>query len=76
METRQSRSGTIERDGVRLSYSVAGEGPPLLMIQGVGLPGRAWQPQIEALRERYTVITFDNRGVGGSDGRSRSADDR
>jgi len=68
METRQSRAGTIERNGVRLSYWVAGQGPPLLLIQGVGLPGRAWQPQIEPLRERYTVISFDNRGVGGSDG--------
>ena len=40
----------------------------MLLIQGVGLPGRAWLPQVEALRERFTVITFDNRGVGGSDG--------
>jgi len=58
---------TIERNGVRLSYSIEGEGPAVLLIQGVGLPGRAWLPQIEALRERFTVITFDNRGVGGSD---------
>ena len=57
----------IERNGVRLSYSIEGEGPPVLLIQGVGLPGRAWLPQVEALRERFTVITFDNRGVGGSD---------
>jgi pimeloyl-ACP methyl ester carboxylesterase len=68
MEAPQSRSRTIERSGVRLSYSVEGEGPPLLLIQGVGLPGRAWLPQVEGLRERFTVITFDNRGVGGSDG--------
>ena len=53
---------------MRLSYSIEGEGPPVILIQGVGLPGRAWLPQIEALRERFTVITFDNRGVGGSDG--------
>jgi pimeloyl-ACP methyl ester carboxylesterase len=58
----------IERNGVRLSYSIEGQGPAVLLIQGVGLPGRAWLPQVEGLRERFTVITFDNRGVGGSDG--------
>src|SRR4030095_14295410 len=68
MNTRQLRSRTIERNGVRLSYSIEGEGPPVLLIQGVGLPGRAWQPQVEALRGGYTVLTFDNRGVGASDG--------
>ena len=68
METGQSRSRTIERNGVRLSYSVEGEGPPLLLIQGVGLPGRGWLPQVVGLRKRFTVITFDNRGVGASDG--------
>ena len=68
MPARESGSRTIERHGVRLSYSVDGEGPPLLLIQGVGLPGRGWLPQVVGLRQRFTVITFDNRGVGGSDG--------
>ena len=59
---------TIERDGVRLSYTVEGQGPAVLVLQGVGLPAFAWSPQVAALRERYTVIAVDNRGVGGSDG--------
>ena len=64
----QSGNRTIERDQVRLSYSVVGEGPAVLLIQGVGLPGTGWLPQIEALRSRFTVIAVDNRGVGGSAG--------
>jgi pimeloyl-ACP methyl ester carboxylesterase len=36
------------------------------LVQGVGLIGRGWQPQIDGLRDRYTVITFDNRGIGDS----------
>ena len=66
----QSLSGyrTIDRDGVRVSYTVEGSGPPVLLIQGVGLPGIGWLPQIEALRDRFTVIAVDNRGVGGSAG--------
>ena len=50
----QSLSGyrTIDRDGVRVSYSVEGSGPPVLLIQGVGVPGIGWLPQIEALRDR------------------------
>jgi pimeloyl-ACP methyl ester carboxylesterase len=37
-----------------------------LLIQGVGLPGIGWLPQIEGLQDRFTVIAVDNRGVGGS----------
>jgi len=28
--------------------------------------GAGWQPQVEALAEHYTCLTFDNRGMGGS----------
>jgi pimeloyl-ACP methyl ester carboxylesterase len=65
---RRSRHRTLVRDGIRLSYSVEGTGPPVLLIQGVGLPGIGWLPQIEALDSRFTVIAVDNRGVGGSAG--------
>ncbi|HUQ87261.1 MAG TPA: alpha/beta hydrolase, partial [Vicinamibacterales bacterium] len=68
MDTSESRAKTIERNGVRLSYSVEGEGSPLLLLQGVGLPGHAWRPQVDVLRERFRVVTVDNRGVGGSSG--------
>ena len=57
---------TLERDGCRLSYEVVGRGPPVLLIQGVGVHGGGWRPQVEALADRYTCLTFDNRGMGRS----------
>jgi len=57
---------TIEAEGARLHYDRAGAGPPLLLVQGVGVIGRGWQPQVDGLCDRFTVITFDNRGIGAS----------
>jgi pimeloyl-ACP methyl ester carboxylesterase len=52
--------------GARLSYSRTGTGGAVLLIQGVGAIGNAWRPQVEALSQHYSVITFDNRGIGAS----------
>ena len=53
--------------GARVHYSVTGRGDAVLLIQGVGAVGGAWRPQVEALSDRYRVITFDNRGIGASE---------
>jgi aminoacrylate hydrolase len=57
---------TIESAGTSLSYTVHGSGPAVLLIQGVGVVGNGWQPQIEALEKRFTLVAFDNRGIGRS----------
>ena len=45
-----------------------GEGPPLVLIMGYRLSSAAWPAEfVEALAEKFTVITFDNRGTGQSD---------
>lgn len=56
----------LERPGVRVFYTSRGEGEPLLMLQGVGVIGQGWQPQVQALSESYQVATIDNRGIGQS----------
>jgi pimeloyl-ACP methyl ester carboxylesterase len=56
----------IEHRGCQLSYSVAGNGPPVLFIQGVGVHGSGWRPQIAELAADHTCICFDNRGIGKS----------
>ena len=56
----------IENSGARLAYSRTGAGSPVLLIQGVGLAGRAWEPQVAALTPAFTVVRFDNRGIGDS----------
>jgi aminoacrylate hydrolase len=57
---------TTTRGGTTIRYSMAGAGPAVLLIQGVGAIGRAWRPQIDALTSTHTVLAFDNRGIGGS----------
>jgi len=52
--------------GCQLSYEVRGNGPPVVFIQGLGIHGRAWKPQVDALARDYRCLTFDNRGIGGS----------
>jgi len=52
--------------GCQLAYDVAGDGPPVLLIQGTGVHGSGWDPQVQGLRDRYRCLSFDNRGIGRS----------
>jgi 3-oxoadipate enol-lactonase len=56
-------------DGTRIHYDTFGrpDGPPVLLVQGLGADSRGWLRQRGALASRYRGIVFDNRGVGGSD---------
>src|SRR5205085_11935461 len=60
------REGSVEHAGCCLHYSVCGDGDPVLLIQGVGVHGDGWLPQVDALVARYRCITFDNHGMGKS----------
>lgn len=57
-------------NGIPIDYQVHGaaEGPPLLLIMGLGMPAAAWPPAlIELLVARGArVVVFDNRDSGGS----------
>lgn len=57
---------TLFFDGCNLSYTVRGNGAPVLFIQGVGVQGDAWAPQVDDLSRDFTCITFDNRGMARS----------
>jgi len=61
-----NKTFTIENRGCRLAYNVHGDGPPVLFIQGVGVHGDGWLPQVDELTSRYRCLTFDNRGMGHS----------
>ena len=52
--------------GVQIQYEVTGEGEPLLLIIGYGLPGSAWALSLPFFTQKFQVITFDNRGTGKS----------
>ena len=53
-------------NGATLAFDCSGTGPPVLLIQGVGVIGRGWQPQIDGLAGEFSLYTFDNRGIGQS----------
>lgn len=55
-----------------MSYSIDGTGEPVLFIQGTGVHGSGWRPQIEQLKERYRCLSFDHRGIGKSQPNSAS----
>lgn len=57
----------LDRDGVRIHYEDNGEGPPVLLTHGYSATCRMWDGQLEALRNRYRVVTWDMRGHGESD---------
>ena len=56
----------LDTAGARISYLRAGSGPIVLFIQGAGVIGEGWRPQMEVLARDYTVVAFDNRGLGQS----------
>jgi pimeloyl-ACP methyl ester carboxylesterase len=57
---------SIEYRGCKLAFEVEGSGPPVVLVQGVGVAGSGWTPQVRGLRSRFQCLTFDNRGMGAS----------
>ena len=53
--------------GHRRAYVKAGKGPVVLLLHGLGCDHTTWEPVIEALSRRYTVIAPDLLGHGQSD---------
>ena len=51
--------------GQAVRVRVRGDGPPLLLINGLGANISMWEPLLEAL-EGFQLVTFDAPGTGGS----------
>jgi pimeloyl-ACP methyl ester carboxylesterase len=51
---------------VDLYYELSGHGAPVLLIQGVGVVGECWRPQVDELEKKFQTLLFDNRGIGKS----------
>jgi 3-oxoadipate enol-lactonase len=62
-------SEVVVEDGVTIHYDVFGkrDGPPLLLVQGLGTDSRGWALQRLAFGRRYRCYALDNRGTGRSD---------
>lgn len=59
-------SSTFQFGGCNFKYDCDGAGAPALFIQGTGVHGDAWLPQISVLKDAYQCISFDNRGMARS----------
>jgi len=62
-----SRSGTVHANGQELYFEVHGEGPPLILVMGIGYDATLWTlAQVPALSQVFQVVIFDNRDAGRS----------
>jgi 3-oxoadipate enol-lactonase len=52
---------------VRIAWERRGDGPPLLLIHGLGYARWGWEPVVDGLARSFEVLLFDNRGIGESD---------
>ena len=48
--------------GISIEYDVHGDGPPLILIGGLGFGRWSWFKQVPALSNRFRTIAFDVRG--------------
>lgn len=58
---------TAKVNGINIAYDVSGHGEPLVLIMGPGGTRHSWFFQKRAFSKQFTVITYDNRGIGKSD---------
>src|SRR5689334_271292 len=59
----------IAPDGIHVQYRVYGSGEPaLVLVHGWSCDSNYWREQVPELRKKYTVITVDLAGHGGTDG--------
>jgi pimeloyl-ACP methyl ester carboxylesterase len=57
---------TIDANGETLFYTMAGDGPALVLLHAVGARGDLWADVIDTLQHQFTVYAFDLRGHGAS----------
>ena len=58
---------SVRVDDIELYYEVHGEGPPLLLVPGLGVDVDFFRAIIDDLATSYRVVAFDPRGAGRSD---------
>ena len=56
-----------QSEGVRIAYEECGDGPPLLLVHGLGYDHHGWGPLPALLDGDFRLLLVDNRGVGESE---------
>jgi len=55
-----------EVNGLSVAYERTGDGPALVLLHGFSHDSRVWRPQLESLRDQFTLIAWDAPGAGRS----------
>jgi pimeloyl-ACP methyl ester carboxylesterase len=58
----------VSAGGVRVAYEVAGEGPPVVLIHGLGGSGSWWARNVPELSRHFRIYMIDVIGFGSSGG--------
>jgi pimeloyl-ACP methyl ester carboxylesterase len=62
-----AQSGRVRTNGQDLFYEIHGDGPPLVLVMGIGYDSSLWTlQQVPALSTRFRVVLIDNRDAGRS----------
>ena len=54
------------KDGTPIAYLRQGSGPPLVLVDGIGMIAKNWRLILPALAKNFTVYAVDRRGRGES----------
>ncbi|MBI2913732.1 MAG: alpha/beta fold hydrolase [Chloroflexi bacterium] len=58
----------VKAGDINIEYYVEGNGPPLLLIMGLGGQASSWSERfLERLRPHFQIVRFSNRGTGLTD---------
>src|SRR5687767_7773513 len=61
------RAGTVHTNRQELYYEIHGDGPPLVLVMGIGYDSSLWTlQQVPVLSTRFRVVLLDNRDAGRS----------
>jgi 3-oxoadipate enol-lactonase len=58
----------LESDGARLRWRLEGSGPAVVLLHGWAMDLAYWDPLADLLAPQFTVLRFDRRGFGLSQG--------
>jgi pimeloyl-ACP methyl ester carboxylesterase len=64
----------IQVGNLSVAVTDVGNGPPVVLLHGTGCGRRMWFHQVGALRHRFRVVTYDQRGHGDTDAPAVAAD--
>lgn len=63
LESRVEEKRVRSFDGAEIAYHVVGEGPTILLANGLGGSWRAWSPLLRRFGDRFRFVSWDYRGL-------------